>query len=370
MQGAEARSWLPDRTLFLLVMTLLAIGLAMVYSASTALTLDLGVSSFHFLIKQAVAAVAGMVLLLFILRYDYRKLAQPAVYLTLLGISLALLVLVLFMPTVAGTNRWFRIAGFGFQPSEFAKIALIIALAAVSARWRGMLSSWGFIFLTLAIFVAPTIFLIAVEPDLGTAAVLTLASLSILFAAGIGMRKIFILILLAAVLIAIFIVISPYRWSRIQTYLDPTADPLGRGFQASQSEIALGAGGLVGVGFMGSRQKLFYLPASHTDFIYSVIGEEWGLIGAVVVLFLYLGLFARGIRIAFTSRELFGFLLATGITVMVVGQALINMSVAATLFPTKGIPLPLISYGGSSVIAMLVALGLLLNVSQYCRKGE
>lgn len=370
MNNADIRRWLPDKALFILVVSMVGIGLAMVFSSSTALTLDQGVSPFHFFIKQAVAAVIGIVLLLSLLRIDYKILAQPKIYLTLLITATFLLVVVLFMPAVNSTNRWFRFFGFGFQPSELAKLALVIALAAVAARWRDMLSSWGFIFLTLAVFVAPVIFLIAIEPDLGTAAILSLVSISVLFAGGIGIRKLLTLLIIVAIMVTLFIVVSPYRLARIQTFLDPTSDPLGSGFQAAQSEIALGSGGLLGVGFMQSKQKLFYLPASHTDFIFSVIGEEWGLIGSFIILILYLALFARGLRIAFTARDLFGFLLAVGISTLVVGQALMNISVAATLFPTKGIPLPLISYGGSSMVSTLVALGLLLNVSQFCRKGE
>lgn len=370
MQSADVRRWQPDRTLFLLTVILLAIGLAMVFSASAAITLDQGLSPFHFFLRQAIAAVVGIVMLLLLLRIDYSVLQQPKVYLTLLGVTVLALIVVLYMPAVNNTNRWFRIFGFGLQPSEFAKIALIVALSAVSARWKGMLTSWGFIFLTLAVLVAPVVFLVAVQPDLGTAAIIAITSFSILFAAGIGMRKLLLLLLIASLLVAAFIMISPYRLERIKTFLDPTADPLGAGFQATQSEIALGSGGLLGVGFMQSKQKLFYLPASQTDFIYSIIGEEWGLAGTAAVLLLFLALFARGLTVAFTARDLFGFLLAVGVTTQIVAQAFVNISVAATMFPTKGIPLPFISYGGTAVVAGLVAMGLLLNVSQYCRRGD
>lgn len=368
MVDANVRRWQPDRSLFLLVVTLVAIGLAMVFSSSTVLTLDKDQSPFFFFVKQGIATLVGIVALLFIMRFDYKSLGQPKVYLSLLGVALVLLVVVLFMPVINNTNRWFRIFGFSFQPSEFAKIALIITLAAVSSRWKGMLTSWGFIFLTLAMLVAPVIFLIAIEPDLGTAVVLTLASFSILFCAGIGMKKLLFLAVVATLIISVFIYVSPYRMERVMTFFNPSEDKLGSGWQAYQSEIALGSGGVLGSGFMQGKQKLFFLPAAHTDFIYSVVGEEWGIIGTTVLLLLFLGLFARGLRVAFTSRDLFGFLLAVGFTTLVVGQAMVNMSVAATLLPTKGIPLPLISYGGSSIIFSLVALGVLLNVSQYCRK--
>ena len=368
MQESDARRWQPDRPLFLLVVALVVIGLAMVFSTSTAISLDRNLSPFYFLIKQILAAVVGFLVIRFMLRFDYLVLARPRVYMTILIVSAVLLLAVLFTPAVNNTNRWFQFPYLSFQPSELAKPALVIALAAVAARWRGLLESWGFIFLTLAVFAAPVVFLIAIEPDLGTAAVVGLIALAVLFAAGIGVRKLVILLLLAAVGIGIFVGVSPYRSSRIQAFLDPASDPLGTGFQALQSEIALGAGGLAGVGFMESRQKLFYLPASHTDFIFSVIGEEWGLIGSSLVLALYLLLFARGLRIAFTARDLFGFLLAVGVTTMIVGQALMNISVATILLPTKGIPLPLISSGGSSLVMTMAALGLLLNVSQYRRR--
>ena len=368
MQKTDARKWHPDRALFLLIVAMVVMGLAMVFSASAAITLDWGLSPFHFLIKQIIAAVIGFAVMRALLTFDYRVLARPRVYMTLMIASVVLLLVVLFLPSVNKTNRWIHLAGFSFQPSEFAKVALIIALAAIASRWRDMMESWGFIFLTLAVFVAPIIFLIAIEPDLGTAAVLAMIAMSVLFAGGIGMRKIIVLLLIAAIGIGVFIGVSPYRLSRIQAFLDPAADPLGTGFQALQSEIALGAGGLTGVGFMESKQKLFYLPASHTDFIFSVIGEEWGLMGSILILLLFLAMFARGLRIAFTARDLFGFLLAVGVITLIVGQALMNIGVATSLLPTKGIPLPLISYGGSSLIMAMAALGLLLNVSQYCRK--
>ena len=368
MVRAEVRRWQPDKALFLLTVALVVAGLAMVFSASSATTLDQGLSPFYFLIKQIVAAVIGFALMRVMLTFDYKILTQPRIYMTVLLISVSLLVLVLFMPAVNRTNRWFTLPFVSFQPSELAKVALVIALAAIAARWRGMLTSWGFLFLTLAVFVTPIVFLIGIQPDLGTAAAVAVVSLAVLFAGGIGMRKLIVLFVIAGIGVGLYIGISPYRLQRIQAFLDPTADPLGSGFQAIQSEIALGSGGLAGVGYMESRQKLFYLPASHSDFIFSVIGEEWGLLGSLMILALFLALFSRGLRIAFTARDLFGFLLAAGITTMVVGQALINISVATTLLPTKGIPLPLISAGGTSLIMTMGALGLLLNVSQYCRK--
>ncbi len=370
MAERETRRWQPDRALFFLIVALVTGGLAMVFSASSAITFDHGLSPFHFLIKQAVAAVLGFLVMRLMLTFDYAVLKQPRVYMTVLLVAVALLVIVLFTPAIKGAHRWIRLAGVSFQPSEAAKVALIVALAAIAARWRGLLTSWGFLFLTLAIFVTPFVFLIGIEPDLGTAAVLALSSLAVLFVGGMGMRKLLVLVLIAAIGIAAFIGASPYRQARIDAFLDPTSDPLGAGFQAQQSEIALGAGGLAGVGYMESRQKLFYLPESHTDFIYSVIGEEWGLLGSLLILALYLALFARGLRIAFSARDIFGFLLAAGLTLLVVGQALIHIGVTTTLLPTKGIPLPLVSSGGSSMIATMAALGLLLNVSQYCRSGD
>jgi cell division protein FtsW len=368
MQDVEVRRWQPDRALFLMVIALVVIGLAMVFSASTAVTLDRGLSPFHFFVKQIIAVVIGFALMYLSLRFDYRLLAQPKLYMPILGFAVVLLLVVLFMPPVNNTNRWIILGPVSFQPSELAKPALVIALAAVASRWRELLRSWAFSFLTLAVFVAPVVFLIAIEPDLGTAAVVAVVSLAVLFAGGIGIRNLIIVLMIVAVGLGLFVWSSPYRLSRIQSYLDPGADPLGSGFQINQSEIALGAGGIYGLGFMESKQKLFYLPASHSDFIFSVIGEEWGLIGSSLVLALYLALFARGLRVAFSARDLFGFLLAGGVTLMVTGQALMNISVATALIPTKGIPLPLISSGGTSLVMTMVALGLLLNVSQYCRK--
>ena len=369
MNTVEARRWQPDWALFLLIVALVVAGLAMIFSASSAITLDKGLSPFFFIVKQIIAAVIGFVAMRLMLTFDYKVLAEPKVYMLLLLTSIVLLIVVLFMPAINNTHRWFKLPFSTFQPSELAKVALVIALAAIAARWRDLLATWGFFFLTLAIFVTPIVFLVGIQPDLGTAIVIAISSLAVLFAGGIGIRKLIVIGVIAALGIGAYIAASPYRLERIQTFLDPTADPLGSGFQAQQSEIALGAGGVTGVGYMESRQKLFYLPESYSDFIFSVIGEEWGLLGSLLIVALYLTLFARGLRIAFTARDLLGFLLAAGITCMIVGQALLNISVAATLLPTKGIPLPLVSSGGTSLIMTMAALGLLLNVSQYCRKG-
>lgn len=370
MENSNARTWRGDTGLTIIIGLLVLAGVVMVFSSSAALTLEMGVHELYFLIKQIIAVSIGLGVMVFMFRIDYRMLADSSVYLTLLVLALGMLVLVLYMPEINNTHRWFRLLGFNFQPSEFAKLVLLIVLAAVASQWRALLNNWGFIFLTLAVFAAPVIFLIAIQPDLGTAAILSVSAFSILFAAGIGMRKIFILVVIAAVLISIFIMVSPYRMQRIVTFLDPTADPLGSGYQAAQSEIALGSGGLTGRGFMYSNNKLFYLPAAHTDFVFSIVGEEIGFAGTALLLALYLLLFMTGVKIAFTARDFFGFLLATGITVLIVGQALMNMSVAATMLPTKGIPLPLISYGGTSAIFTLAGLGLLLNISQYCKKEK
>jgi cell division protein FtsW len=367
---AKAEWKLLDTSLLYIIVSLWVVGMAMVFSASSALTMDLEVSSLYFFIKQLIATVIGGFGIFLLLRFDYRLLQQPKYYFTLLVIALAMLVLVLFLPSIKNTHRWISLGVFSFQPSEFAKIALVITLAAVSSRWKSMLASWGFILISLAALALPVIVLIAMEPDLGTSAVVAMSSMVVLFAAGIDWRKVLVLALIIVIALALYINAAEYRKDRIRVFMNPKEDPLGSGFQAIQSELTIGSGGVIGVGYMASKQKLFYLPAGHTDFIFSVIGEEWGFLGTSTILIMYVLLFFRGIRIAMLSRDLFGYLLAIGLTSMIVGQAFINMSVTTILFPTKGIPLPLVSYGGSSIIGTLIALGIILNISQFGKKAK
>lgn len=360
-----ARRYSPDYVLFSATLLLLLLGVVMVFSASAVYASELYGRAWIFLAKQLVWAGLGLAGLFALLRIDYRKLRRPApIFSAVFAIS-ALLVAVLFLDPSRSAHRWLKFGGFSVQPSEFSKLVLILFLAYfLDRQWRVV----NDIRRTLvpAGLVATVLFvLVVVEPDLGTAALLALIALAMFFVAGLHLRFIVALGLLGAPVLAFLIYLEPYRLQRIKAFLNPAFDPQGAGFQVAQSILAIGSGGIAGTGLMQGRQKLFYLPEAHTDFIYAVVGEELGLWGAMLVAVLFGVIVWRGLRIADRAPDLFAQLLAVGVTAMVVGQALINLSVVLGLMPTKGIPLPFISYGGSDVLVMLLGMGLLLNISQY-----
>jgi cell division protein FtsW len=296
---------------------------------------------------------------------DYRKLANPALIFPAVGVQLMLLVAVFFRSPSHNAHRWFNVGPVGFQPSEFSKVVLVIFLAYFLEMRRGQTNDVKHTLLPVGIVIGLSVLLIVREPDFGTALAIVLVTAAILYAAGLKMAYFAGAALAALPVIYLLVFHVGYRYRRILAFLNPNADPLGAGFQIIQSTIAVGTGGIDGVGLMDGRQKLFYLPEPHTDFIFAVIGEELGFIGTVAVLALFAFILWRGLRAAANCPDEFGRLLAIGMTVLVVGQALVNISVVLGLLPTKGIPLPLISYGGSSLVMNLLALGILLNVSQH-----
>ena len=366
------RSLQTDRWLFLATLALCMIGAVMVFSASAVIAREQHGNAYTFILKQLVWLALGLVGMFWMMNMDYRKLRQPTVILSSLFVVLLLLVGVFFLDRSHATHRWIRVGSVGVQPSEFVKLVVILYLAwflDMRRRPLGTRPAKGINDLgsSLGPALGPVLLLvglIVLQPDLGTAVEIFLITLAILFVAGLDNRYILYAGLTALPVIYLLIVRVSYRYERILGFLNPEADPQGRGFQLLQSLIAVGSGGLGGVGLMESRQKLFYLPEAHTDFIYAVLCEELGFVGSIVVL----GLFAiygwRGIRAAMTAPDEFGRLTALGITVMVVSQALINLGVVLGMMPTKGIPLPFVSYGGSSLLVMLVATGVLLNISQ------
>jgi len=359
----------PDRWLFFSTLALCVMGAVMVFSASAVTALSQTGSAYGFFLRQVAALVIGLAGMVALSRMDYRLLRRPHVVITSLGVVLVLLLAVLMLDRAHATHRWVRFGPASLQPSEFAKLAAIIFLAwflepRVKPGGGGVNRVWE----TLVPAIAPVVVLAAlvvIEPDLGTSLMILLVAGAMLFEAGLSLR--FLAGAIAAALPVIYLLIArvPYRYNRLMAFLHPEQDPQGAGFQLLQSLIAVGSGGFFGVGLMASRQKLFYLPEAHTDFIFAVLSEELGFIGAAVVV----GLFAvygwRGLRAALHAPDDFGRMLAMGITFLVVGQALVNLSVVVGLMPTKGIPLPFISYGGSSLVVMLLATGVLLNISQY-----
>ncbi|HEY8130969.1 MAG TPA: putative lipid II flippase FtsW [Thermoanaerobaculia bacterium] len=355
-----------DTWLFAAAMLLVVIGLVMIYSASAIITAQkIGSDNpYYFITRQGVWLLAGSALMLMLMHVDLAHLRDRRVIYGLMVIVLVALIAALFAPAVNGTHRWITLPHIRFQPSEFAKPVIILFLASFLSRREERINEMTTTLLPLSCVLALFAGVILIEPDFGTAISIVLVVAGMVFAAGIRWNRIaaFIFMLIPAAILALFS--AAYRRDRLFTFLNPEADPLGKGFQAMQSLIAVGTGGLRGLGIGNGRQKLFFLPEPHTDFIFSIIGEELGFIGGLALISLFAFLVWRGFRITRFSQERFDFYAALGFTLMIAIQALINMSVALCLVPTKGLPLPLVSYGGSSLITSLIAIGMLLNLSQ------
>src|SRR5215471_1278072 len=353
-----------DKWLFGSTLSLVVIGVVMVFSASAVMASERFGSGYYFLLRQLGWAVAGLVAMALIMKLDYRRLKRPAIVFSLLAVTTLLLLAVFFLDRSHHTHRWVRLGALSFQPSELAKPALILFLAFfLESRTRSS-DDWRHTLLPATIPAVLFAALIVKQPDLGTAMVCVGITAAIFYAAGMRLR--YFGYAFVAILPVLYYLLFHVGWrrERILAFLDPYADPQGRGFHLIQSLIAVGTGGVTGIGLMEGKQKLFYLPEPHTDFIYAVVSEELGLIGAVVIVALFGILAFRGFRAALRTRDLFGRYLAIGITVMIVVQAFFNISVVLALLPTKGIPLPFISYGGSSLFVMLASVGVLLNISQ------
>ncbi|HEY7625048.1 MAG TPA: putative lipid II flippase FtsW [Candidatus Limnocylindria bacterium] len=359
-----ARTTTYDLPLVAVVLCLLAIGLAMVYSASGITALDLNDDPSTFLAQQSAWAALGIAAMLVASRVDYRLLRFVAVPLLLLAIALLAAVLVPGVGvTAGGATRWLRFGGFGLQPAELAKLALIVYLATWLGGKREQIGSWR-ISVPFMLVTVVVVGLVVAEPDLGTAIVVVVVALAMYFAAGARLREFAALFALAAVAVLALAVAQPYRYQRLLTFLDPWADQQGFGFQTIQMLYALGLGGPFGEGLGAGKEKFGYLPHPYTDSIFAVLGDELGLAGALVVVFLFLFLAFRGVRIALRAETPSGALLATGITIWLCFQAWVNMAVVASLVPMTGITLPFISYGGSSLCVGLIAVGILLNVGR------
>ncbi|HVS66598.1 MAG TPA: putative lipid II flippase FtsW [Thermoanaerobaculia bacterium] len=355
-----------DKVLFAAVLLLLALGLLMVYSASVAVSAGdagFGISRSPF-VKQLVAACVGLVAMAAAMALDYRLLRRPAVlYAAVLGV-LALLVAVLFAPMLNETRRWLFVGGISIQPSELAKLALVLFLAYQIDRKREDVNQ-PVALIPCVVLLGVLCVLIVLEPDFGTAMLLVAVATFMLFVGGLSWRYLG-LAALGAIPIFFFLVLSvPYRRDRLFAFLRPEDDPLDKGFQVIQSLIAVGSGGISGVGLGQSVQKLHFLPLANSDFIFAILCEELGLIGGGLVLLLLGVVGWRGLRAGARAPDAFGRYLAWGITAMILIQALVNISITLNLVPTTGTPLPLVSYGGSSLVTVLLSCGLLLNVSQH-----
>ena len=356
----------PAYALLLAVMALTAIGIVMVYSASSVRSYISRADPAAQGLEQLVWAGIGLTGLVVAMRIDFRHLRYLAI--PIYVITLVLLVVVLIPgigAEINGSRRWIVIPGVGtLQPAEFAKLAVVLYLAHwLDRRGRDARTFWNGL-VPFGMLVAPGFFLITAEPDLGTAGVYVVVAVSIFFMAGANM--LYLSAITGAVLAAAWLMISAtsYQLERVQTFLDPFRDPLGSGYNTIQALLALGLGGITGLGLGESRQKFLYLPAPSTDFIFAIIGEEWGLVGTLTVVALFVVIAFQGYRIAIQAPDTFSGLVACGITTWLVVQACINMMVVTALLPVTGIPLPFISAGGSALTINLAAVGVLLSISR------
>jgi cell division protein FtsW len=370
-----------DWVLFLTILSMVGFGLVMVYSASNAVAeLRYGYEPYHFVVRQLLFAALSFALLMYFKRRDYRSMNTPAWAFSGLGIVLGALVLVWFVDRHA--HRWFQMGGVKFEPSEFAKPALILFLAYFVSRRLQSINDHST--LKQAFVAVAMLAVLVVVADLGTALVPVITAVIVFFVAGLERRHMARVLLLGVALVGLAVISKPLRLDRVVTFFDPDHSKLelidyhgviqayldrGNGprdasYQPRQSKIAIGTGGVLGVGLMQGKQKLMFLPDAHTDFIYATVGEELGLWGSTAVLGGFLVILWRGARLFIHARDDFGKYLALGVTVSIVLQALINMSVALGMGPTKGFPLPMVSYGGSSLISTLLCLGMLLSVSE------
>ena len=353
-----------DRWLFTVTMLLVFVGLVMVFSASAVMAKDKYGSPYAFLLRQVLWAVAGLVAMVVAMRVDYRRYKSPAVVFSLMGLTTLLLISVFFLDRSHNTHRWIRGGGFSLQPSELAKPVLILFLAYfLEGRTRSM-DDWRNTLLPAAAPVLVFLGLIVLQPDLGTAIACSAIAACILFVAEMRMR--YFGYAFGAALLPLYLLIFHVSWrrGRILAFQNPYADRQGTGFHIIQSLIAVATGGVTGTGLMEGKQKLFYLPEPHTDFIFAVTAEELGLVGAMFVVTLFAIFLWRGMRASGRTEDIFGRYLAVGITSMVVLQAFLNISVVLGMMPTKGIPLPLVSYGGSSLFVTLACVGVLLNITK------
>jgi cell division protein FtsW len=365
-----ARKLKSDKLLFTATLLLVCTSVVMVYSASAVIATERFQAPYLFLFKQGAWVLIGLSLMPIVMRIDYRCYRQPLVIWTGIGLVTAALVAVLFSAPVNGASRWLGLGPLGVQPSELAKIAIIVFTAALLERRMDRIDEVGYSLLPIGVVTGGIVGLILIEPDLGTAVSILVIAAAMVFASGVSYRYVIGLALVAAPALYLVVMSTEYRRQRVLAFLNPWNDPLGSGYQMIQSMIAVGTGGIFGRGLMGGVQKLFYLPEPHNDFIYAVIAEELGLIGATVVLACFCVITWRGLRTATRAPDRFGAFLAIGLTVMLVFQAFFNISVVLGLAPTKGIPLPFVSAGGSSLLISLLGMAILLNVSQHASSSH
>jgi cell division protein FtsW len=358
----------PDAVLFAVVATLVGIGLVMVFSASSATAYAEHGDIAYYVKRQLIWLLIGLLAAAAVYRMDLARLKRAAPYLLVAAIVGLLLV---FVPGlgigVNGGRRWIGVASLTFEPSEFAKLALVIYLSAMLASRGDRITSLVRGLFPLCIPVTIMAVLVLKEPDMGTASLLLFMAFTLFFAAGARVFHLIAILAVTAPIAVLTVLASPYRRARVFAFLDPWKDPQNTGFHIVQSLLALGSGGIFGMGLGASRAKFFYLPEQYTDFIFSVLGEELGLIGAFAVVVLFIALVYRAVRIALAAPDRFGYFLACGCGAMIAIQAFINIGVVTSSWPVTGVPLPFVSFGGSSLVINLIAVALIANVGRHRR---
>lgn len=361
----------PDIALFIVTMILVVIGTVMIYSSSSIIALEKYGDGYHYIKKQIVFVLLGLGVMIGASKVPYRywgKAAYPAVFLSIA--LLTLLVIPGFGTKVGGATRWFRAGGVSFQVSEMVKVALVIFLAYYLTKKIAYIKEFSRVFVVPLAILLSILGLVLCQPDFGAAVIMVMVFMLMFYLAG---SRITYLAGLAATAVpagAILIMQESYRMRRLLSFLNPWEDPNRTGFQIIQSFISFGSGGAFGVGLGNSMQKLFYLPEPHTDFILSVIAEEGGFIGVVIIVVLFSILVFRGFVISFRCTDLFGMLLASGLTAVIALEAFINMAAVMGLVPTKGLTLPFLSYGGTSLMMCMAVVGILLNISSHQERNE
>ena len=351
------------------IATLVAIGLVMVYSASSATAYNAFHDAAHYLKHQAVYLVIGLVAAYAAYRLDYRKLKGAAPALLLITFVMLLLTLIPHVGlATAGSRRWLGVSAISFQPSELAKIVLVIFLAAKLSRLgegvRSLTKGFAPALFGAVLLAVPVL----LEPDMGTASLLIFTGFGMLFVAGARYEHLFLCALMMVPAAALTVGASAYKRARIFAFIDPWKDAQNTGFHIVQSLLALGSGGIFGLGLGQSRQKYFYLPEAHTDFIFAVIGEELGMLGGIVIIALFCTFAVRAVTLALKAPDRFGMLLAIGCTLVIVIQAFVNIGVVTGSWPVTGVPLPFVSAGGTSLIVSLVAAGFVANVGRFAQR--
>ena len=354
-----------DKYLLINIICLMLFGLLMIYSSSYIWAEYKFNNGFHYLIYQSFFVIIGIILMIFLSKVDYLFYYKNATKLLIISIILLILVLIPGIGVIRnGSRSWFGIGGFGIQPSEFAKLSLIIFVSKYLSKSNKFLKDYKNGVIPILLVLVLIFGLIMLEPDFGTGMIIVVSIISLLFIAGVNMKFFFILGGIGIVGIIVLVMIAPYRMDRITSFLDPWSDPLGTGFQIIQSLYSIGPGGILGMGLFNSRQKHFYLPEPQTDFIFSIISEEFGVLGVVIVISLFAFMLYRSIKISLKCEDTFAKYLSFGLIFQMILQTILNLSVVIGLIPVTGVTLPFLSYGGSSLLISSISMGIILSISR------